>query len=135
MRRTYNIHLKDSLFTPYESVDEDQPKAFFREVKNAKDTTYYKVWLYLDGYDLPHVRKVKYRLHSSFDPPERIINRTPENTNCALVLWTWGVFKVRASVELISGEVIQLEHMLTYGEKINESNKAASKKIQWVAVA
>ena len=56
------------------------------------NTTFYKVWIYLEGNDLPYVDYVTYFLHPTFPDPERRIDRTSANQNCTLITWTWGTF-------------------------------------------
>ena len=40
------------------------------------DRPLYRVWIYVDGPDLPFVDSVTYRLHPTFKEPERTVPRT-----------------------------------------------------------
>ena len=79
----------------------------------------YKVWIYLKGPDLPYVRQVTYFLHSSFKKNIRVVRRTATNTDCRLMLKTWGVFTIRAIIETRSEEHFEISHRLTYDQKFN----------------
>jgi hypothetical protein len=80
----------------------------------AGDPPLYRVFLYLDGHDLPYVEGVTYHLHETFPRPRREVRRTPSNPRCKLVLWTWGVFEVRAVIRDKRGEEHEVRHPLTY---------------------
>ncbi|WP_075340945.1 pYEATS domain-containing protein [Tenacibaculum agarivorans] len=115
-RRTYDIRVKDSIFNPHTN-ERKEGIAFFR--KKGK-TMFYKVNLYLEGNDLPFIKKVTYHLHKTFKNRERVIERTPGNFNCKLVLWTWGLFTVKIEIEDITGRKFHLTHYLTYGNEITK---------------
>jgi len=78
----------------------------------------YKVWLYLDGQDLPYVKSVTYTLHATFPDPVRSVPRTPSNPYCALAIWTWGLFDVLAEVEDKTGGRHLLKHMMRYDQDL-----------------
>ncbi|HAD11290.1 MAG TPA: hypothetical protein DCF33_02510 [Saprospirales bacterium] len=122
--RTYNIYLRDTLFEPNSASGK---KATFKKYAYPDSKVLYKVWVYLDGKDLSFVQAVKYHLHPSFKVNQYQIERSLSNPQCALVIWTWGVFNVRAEVTLISGEVLVLNHYLTYPEAFS-----LEKEIEWV---
>lgn len=82
----------------------------------------YKVWLYLDGPDLPYVKRVTYMLHPTFPDPERVVHRTAANPRCALPIWTWGLFTVTARVEDKQGRTVELLHDLTYGDQLTDES-------------
>ncbi len=129
--KTYNLDVKDSIFDP-NCTDEKQKyiahfkkHALSKKDESKKDKTFYKVWLYLEGPDLPFVKSVKYYLHKSFPNPVKMVERKASNSNCALVLWTWGFFTVKVEIEDMKGRVITMEHYLNYG------NELKSDKIAW----
>lgn len=107
MQRKYDIELCDSAFEP----GSNSKNTLFKE---SGKRNLYKVWLYLDGMDLPYVESVTYFLHSSFPKPRTRIQRTPNNPNCSLIIWTWGIFTVKGTVTLKDGSKLDVSHQLTY---------------------
>lgn len=120
---TYNITVRDSIFKPGLRIKGLESVAHYRK-KNK--TFFYKVHLFLEGKDLPFIKKATYYLHKTFKNQVRTIERSPENFNCELVLWTWGIFTVKVELEDIKGRKIMLEHYLSYGDEIEK------KGIKWV---
>jgi len=106
------IKLRDSVYEPGAS---DRTIHFDASLE---DRPRYRVWLYLEGPDLPYVKKVTYHLHPTFPNPVREVRRTPANPKCAMPIWTWGLFEVRADVEDKGGGVRTLRHELTYDREI-----------------
>ena len=82
----------------------------------------YKVWLYIEGPDLPFVDKVTYILHKTFRNPYREITRTPANPNCALEIWTWGLFTVKVIVVDKKGETTIINHRLSYDKYLRDKD-------------
>jgi len=115
IRRGLNVTVRDSLFDPDRSGEN---VAQIRRSTHGKSL--YRVFLYLDGPDLPFVRRVTYRLHETFDPNTRTMDRTVSNPRCKLDIWTWGVFTVRAVVEDKQGRTFAMSHHLEYGSHLNE---------------
>lgn len=76
--------------------------------------TYYKVWLSLEGSELPLVRRVTYLLHPTFTRREVVVERSFSNPQCSYVIWTWGTFRVRAVIERKDGRVRELVRELDY---------------------
>ncbi len=74
----------------------------------------YRVFLYVEGSDLPYVKSVTYHLHETFRNNVRKVQRTPSNPNCQLVIWTWGLFEMRVVVEDKFGQTKSYNHLLTY---------------------
>jgi transcription initiation factor IIF auxiliary subunit len=103
-----DLEVKDSIFDP----NTKDRTARWRNPKS--DTPFYRVFLYLDGPKLPYVNAVTYVLHPTFDEPTRQVYRTPENPNCKLELWTWGIFRVQAIVTDRQGNMTTLTHDLEY---------------------
>lgn len=79
----------------------------------------YRVRIFIDGPGLPFVKRVRYGLHSTFPNPNRVVERTAENPNCELVIWTWGIFNVDVSIEDKQGNVFSIQHPLTYGSELS----------------
>ena len=127
-KRTYEIEVKDSIFNPREASDTEDLVAHYKRAPSRNDKTHYKVYLYLEGKDLPFIRRVKYVLHRTFRNNVKIIERTTINPNCMLVLWTWGIFTVKVEIEDINGNVISIDHYLTYGDEINKEGVEWTKK-------
>jgi len=81
----------------------------------------YRVWIYVDGPDLPFVESVTYRLHPTFEQPERTVPRTISNPSCKLEIWTWGLFEVTAVVQTKNEQRFELRHELTYDQQFAEA--------------
>ncbi len=113
MRRS-NIEVRDSVFDPDGSPGQDN--VLYR---NGDQRPLYRVFLYLDGKDLPYVDRVTYHLHETFPRPKRVVRRTPANPRCKLVLWTWGIFQVRAVIRDKEGQEHQVVHGLTYDQEFS----------------
>ena len=115
-----NVQVKDTVFDP------NSPQSVDRKihVREEGGTTYFKVWLYLEGEDLPYVESVTYTLHETFRNPERNVKLTPSNPNCQLVIWTWGVFTVKAKIFDKRGLTFELSHYLTYDQELPPNDGA-----------
>ncbi len=107
-----NIVIRDTIFDP--SLPADQAKVHVREKDGKK---HYKVWIYLEGNDLPYVESVNYTLHETFKEPVRSVLRSHSNPNCTLVIWTWGVFLVQATIFDKQGFTYLVSHQLTYDKQ------------------
>lgn len=110
MRKQYDIALRDSVIDP----DHPSDKVPYKDRKRPL----YRVWLYLNGSDLPYVRAVTYELHKTFKNRFLRVERTMSNPMCKVSIWTWGIFTVKAIVETKTGDTIPLEHRLTYGDEL-----------------
>lgn len=104
-----NLEVKDSLFDP--SLDFTEAKVHVRK-KDGKE--YCKVWIYLEGNDLPYVEQVTYALHGSFQNPIQTVVRTLSNPSCALAFWTFGAFVVKATILDKKGFSYLASHPLSY---------------------
>jgi transcription initiation factor IIF auxiliary subunit len=105
------VEMRDSVFDPELGPDQ---KAQVRRQKGKKPL--YRVFLYLEGSDLPYVSQVTYYLHSTFSDPVRTISRTVANPRCKLEIWTWGLFRVRAVVVDKKGQSYTMYHDLSYDQ-------------------
>ena len=115
-----NVQVKDTVFDPNLA-----PSAHKKvHVNETEGTTLYKVWLYLAGEDLPYVDSVTYSLHETFPNPKRKVKLTPSNPNCQLVIWTWGVFTVKAKIEDKRGLTFEISHYLTYDQELPPNDDA-----------
>ncbi len=108
------IIIKDSLFDPLSN----QRQIFF--YNSPKKRKMYKVWIYIEGRDLSFVDKVVYKLHSSFNDPEKKIERSISNPNCTLQIWTWGLFTIEVDIYFQTGESMRMSHYTTYDKDIND---------------
>ena len=111
-----NLEVRDSVFNPNLSRDDPANLVNFREA--GDDTYYYKVWLYLDGYDLPYVESVIYELDPTFPEPTQTVRRTASNPNCQLSFWTWGLFTVTATISDKKGFKYRVSHELVYDREL-----------------
>ena len=110
-----NIQVKDTLFDPNVPSDIER-KVHVRREEN--DTFYYKVWIYLEGNDLPYVDYVTFTLDTTFPDPVRVISRSPSNPNCQLVIWTWKIFTLKAVITDKRGYSYEVEQRLTYDKEM-----------------
>jgi transcription initiation factor IIF auxiliary subunit len=115
-----NVRVRDTVFDP------NLPGSAAKKVNIREEdgTTIYKVWLYLEGDDLPLVESVTYNLHETFLNPSRTVKLTPSNPNCQLVIWTWGVFTVRATILDRRGLTFEISHYLEYDKELPEDNES-----------
>lgn len=107
-----SVKVFDSAIVPRSSPPEITVKD-----RNA-ETLQYRVRLFMDGPGLPFVKRVRYGLHSTFPNPNRMVERTVENPNCGLVIWTWGIFTVDVTVEDKQGNTFNIQHPLSYGSEL-----------------
>lgn len=122
MEKQLNIEVKDSLFDP------DLPKSLASVVNvhslrtgtatPAQGKKYYKVWLYLEGHDLPYLDRVTYTLHRSYTPPTLTLRRTPSNLRCKVAILASGVFKVKATLWDKRGFSRLVTHELSYTQEL-----------------
>lgn len=110
-----NLEVKDTVFSPNLSRDDLNNKV---NVRQEGDTYYYKVWLYIDGYDLPYVDSVTYSLDPTFPEPVQTVRRTLTNPNCQLTIWTWGLFTVVATIVDKKGNEYRVSHELSYDKEL-----------------
>ena len=128
---TLKLELKDSVFDP------DQPRSsssnIYFHVGKKDRKTYYKVWLYLEGIDLPYIESVTYTLHESFREPNQTVRRTSSNRNCKFVIWTWGLFTVRAMIVDKKGFTYQVTHELRYDKELFPKGDSRYVRDDWDA--
>ncbi len=110
-----DIEVKDSVFDP-DLPRTSSSKIYFRVGTDGK--IYYKVWLYLEGNDLPYIKSVTYTLHESFREPNQTVRRTSSNPNCKLLIWTWGLFTVGATIIDKKGRTYKVSHELRYDKEL-----------------
>lgn len=111
-----NIRIRDSVFNPDLPPDPSRKTVTVREGEKSL----YKVWLYLEGKDVPFIESVTYTLHETFPDRVRRVRRTSANPRCALVIWTWGIFDVEAKAKDTKGRLYDLEHRLTYDHELRK---------------
>lgn len=128
MQPPLNIEVRDSVFDPkvygLDPFKFKAPPDVKRKVCVRRGGTKpaYKVWLYLAGNDVPYVENVIYTLHPTFPQPVRTVSRSLSNPHCQLIIWTWGLFEVRATVRDKRGGHYELTHQLTYGKQLHMPN-------------
>lgn len=111
-----DIEVKDTVLDP--NLPPSERRIYFR--KEGADTYYYKVWLYLEGPDLPFVESVTFTLDETFPNPSRTVRRTPSNPNCQLVIWTWRLFTIKATIIDKKGFAYQVAHELSYNKELTK---------------
>ena len=117
MDAQYNIEVKDTVFDPNTPTNNpNTPRKV--HVREQPGSSLYKVWLYLTGYDLPYIQQATYILHPTFPEPIRKVPRNLSNPNCQLVIWTWGLFEVKVTIEDKSNRTFELKHQLTYDKEL-----------------
>ena len=79
---------------------------------------FYRVRVFLEGNDLPFVRSVTYHLHESFPEPHRTVERSSANPSCEIVIWTWGIFDIRAEIRDRDGRVYEVVQPMQYGDEL-----------------
>jgi hypothetical protein len=117
MDRKFEIDVVDTVFDPNASAD--SPRKVY--VRRSTPRPLYKVWLYLSGYELPIVQSVTYILHPTFPDPIREVTRTLSNPNCQLVIWTWGLFEIIATIKDKSDRIEKVQHRLGYDKELKRS--------------
>lgn len=105
----------DSLFDP---LKEDKNVVKYFKGKDNKPN--YKVWIFLEGKDTYYVDHVIYKLHNTFRNPVRKVNRSIDNPNCSLIIWTWGLFELGVEIVLKNGEKILVSHYMSYGQELKK---------------
>ena len=127
MKHQYDLRVVDSAI---EEVEGAGLRVYYRPRQPGRRVRY-RVTLRLKGKDLPYVAFATYQLHRSFRVQTHRVDRTFSNPDCALAIWTWGVFRVRVAIHLKSGQRIRVGHDLHYDQAIREAD---SKELQWSAV-
>ncbi|WP_299133668.1 pYEATS domain-containing protein [uncultured Tenacibaculum sp.] len=125
--KTYDIKVRDSIFSPNKKGGNKELIAHYKKNTSRSSKTLYKVYLFIEGKDLPFIKKVKYTLHKTFRNPVKTIERKSDNTNCSLVIWTWGLFNIKVELEDINGEIIHMNHYLNYGSEVK------TKGVNWIS--
>ena len=120
MESQMNIAVRDTVFNPNVSQGLER-KVHVRE----RDGKYlYKVWIYLEGVELPYVQSVTYWLHHTFANPAQKVVRSVSNPNCQLIIWTWGLFTVRAEIEDKRGNIYEVSHELSYDKQLPKEDQS-----------
>ena len=109
-----NIEVRDTVFDPSLPRSDDSPVHWRKDSGKLE----YKVWLYLEGNDLPYIQSVTYTLHQDFRNPNRTVSRSPANPNCQLVIWTPGLFTVKVTILDKKGFSYEVAHLLAYDQEL-----------------
>lgn len=115
-----DIEVKDTVLDPNLQLSDPSREIHYRQ--EGEDTYYYKVWLYLEGHDLPYVDSVTYTLDETFPNPSRTVRRTPSNPNCQLVIWTWKLFTVKVTIVDKKGSIYEVTHELSYDRELTDDH-------------
>jgi|SRR6266404_5196721 len=71
-----------------------------------------RIWLAGPEQELDQVSNVEYLLHPSFR--RRLMNATERDDNFAILIWTWGMFAIQATIHYKDGTVEEQEFYLSY---------------------
>lgn len=115
--RALNITIKDSLFDPDRRFER-----FVQVRRTGESRPLYRVYLYLEGTDLPFIQRVTYELHPTFSPRTLTVDRSLSNPFCKIDIWTWGIFTVHADLEDRQGRTSRISHHLEYASDLRESD-------------
>lgn len=126
-----NIEVQDSVFDP-DLPRSSSSKIYVRKGRRDKQI-YYKVWLSLEGNDLPFIESVTYTLHESFREPNQTVRRTSSNPNCKFVIWTWGLFTVRATIVDKKGLTYNVARELRYDRELFPAGDSRYVHEEWDA--
>lgn len=113
------VQVVDTPFDPFAKTGERVVD--YSKQEGAGGRPMYRVYLRLEGPDLPLVKAVKYHLHESFKPNWVRVERTTDNKSCAVSIWMWGVFELRAEVEDLAGRKHDILHYLQYDKYFDAS--------------
>ena len=122
MKQQYNIGVVDSAG----EMDADGNLAVYYERRPSSSRVLYRVNIRLVGMDLPYVASATYQLPSSFRERMHRVDRTISNPNCALTIWTSGVFTVRVIITLKSRQNIFIDFRLRYGDAMRAHKQAGT---------
>ncbi|MEP2935319.1 MAG: pYEATS domain-containing protein [Gilvibacter sp.] len=125
---TYDIQVKDSIVNPNQLLRKGMTNVYYKKTRGTKANNMYKVHIYLTGNDLAFVKSTTYVLHKTFSNPVQKVERSLNNTNCMLTIWTWGIFTIKVIIEDINGNILRREHKLSYGREIQENDD----NLNWV---
>ena len=101
-------------------------------INSSGKSPLYKVWLFLAGNELPYVESTTYELHKTFNNPFRRVERNLTNPDCRLVIWTWGIFEIKATVLHKSGRTYNISHYLNYGKVLEKIQADPGIKINYL---
>jgi hypothetical protein len=131
------LSIIDTVFDPdvygFESLPRlPDNKTLAVRVDESGNLPLYKVWLFLTGNDLAYVESTTYQLHSSFSNSVRTVERNVGNLDCRLVIWTWGIFQINATILHKSGRTYSLSHELQYGQLLERYQATGDVKINYL---
>ena len=110
-----NVSVVDTVFDPVRR--DTAGKIYYREKDGL---TYYHVWIFVDGPDMPFIESVTYQLHPSFGTTIHRVERTLSNPQCQLMIWTWGLFKLGVEMQDKKGVIYEIKHQMTYGRLLTK---------------
>ncbi len=125
LNRAYDIGVKDTVFDP-EMPNSDNPFNVYYKKPKSHEKPLFRVRISLTGKDVPFIKRVKYELHETFSDPVKIVERSFDNPDCGIVIWTWGKFQIEVTAEDHDGNFVVLYHYLSYDDEIREQRKKRS---------
>jgi len=111
-----DLQVKDTVFEPGSPPE----VVYYQDEDDNANRRLYKVWIFLEGMDLPYVASVTYQLHPTFPNPNRTVRRTVTNCNCQLIIWTWGLFKIKVAVKDKNGRIHEFVHDMKYDAELKQ---------------
>lgn len=137
IKQNLDIKIIDTIFDPDIYGIEANPVIPPERILNVNINTsgkspLYKVWIFLSGNDLSYVENTTYRLHSTFTDPVRRVERNLTNPDCRLMIWTWGIFEIKATILHRSGRTYNLAHYLNYGKLLEKYQQDSTIKLNYI---
>jgi transcription initiation factor IIF auxiliary subunit len=117
--RASDVRVRTSCFDP----DGKDRTIAVREQPALPDVPLYRVFLFLDGRDLPYVEAATYVLHPTFPEPRRTVRRTPTNPSCKLETWAWGEYPMQTEVTLKAGDRVTIRHPFAFSDEVERAKR------------
>lgn len=117
--RAWEVRVRTSCFDP----DAKERRIAVREQPDVPDVPLYRIFLFLEGRDLPYVDSATYVLHPTFANPRRTVRRTPTNPACKLETWAWGEFPMQTEVSLKTGDTFKVRHQFAFSDEVEKAKR------------
>jgi transcription initiation factor IIF auxiliary subunit len=85
---------------------------YWKPSPDGREHFHIKLWLEGPDDELDEVRLVEYKLHESFHRQIRKSEKRQERF--AIKIWTWGMFKLQATVHFRDGNTKKIPYYLSY---------------------
>lgn len=90
-----------------------EDKIKYKQFKdNGRKHFHLGVWVEASERELDEIEFVEYELHPSFKRKNRNSRNRPNNFS--VTFWTWGMFNIKVSIHLHSGETKNIDYYLEY---------------------